>query len=101
MEILRNLTEAMLNSGNGLFGHFGDLFGAGLLGAVHSIMTPYYESTLGGGASSGARGGNAGSAPDFSEVFGSEFELSASESTTLADVLGGNEQITLSDVIGG
>ncbi len=80
-----------MDSGNGPFGHFGDLFGAGLLGVVHSVMTPYYESTVGG--SSGGR------APDFSEVLGNEFNLTHSEGTTLSEVLG-NEQITLSDVVG-
>lgn len=102
MEIIRNLTEAMLGSGNGIFGHFGDLFGAGLLGTVHSVMTAYYESTLGGGAGSGAPysgSSHGGNAPDFSEVFGNEFDLPPSEQTTLADVLAAGERVTLADVV--
>ncbi|MBT5016188.1 hypothetical protein HN748_02305 [Candidatus Peregrinibacteria bacterium] len=103
MEIIRNLTEAMLGSGNGMLGHFGDLFGAGVLGAVHSVMTSYYEGTL-GGSSGASSGGSSSSSPDFGELFGNEFEMTPSEATTLADVwAAGNspsEQITLSDVLG-
>ena len=95
MEIFRNLTEAMLNSGNGPFGHFGDLFGAGLLGAVHSVMTSFYESSA--GARPAIRGG---SAPNLSEVIGSEFNLPSNEATTLAEVLASSDHLTLSDVIG-
>lgn len=111
MEILKNITESMMDSPNGPLGHFAGLFGTGFLGAVHSLMTSYYETVTGGAsASSGASSSGSGSssyhsssgathAPNLSDVIGNEFDLTPSETTTLADVVG-NQNLTLADVVG-
>lgn len=108
MEILKNITESMMDSPNGPFGHFAGLFGTGFLGVVHSVMTSYYETVTGGsttsaGASSSGSSyhpsSGTGHAPNLSDVIGDEFDLTPSETTTLSDVVG-HEQLTLADVVG-
>ncbi len=104
-----------LNGKVGPFGHFAGLLGSGIFGFIHSVMTPRYESRVGGGSSSSSSSSSDGSSSSSSSSSGSSSSSSSSSSSgsssssstpeiSLADVIGGdvlgNEQLTLGDVVG-